>query len=420
MSALPSSASRRPASDATASALARLQLRWLALALLCPVPLWAAAVWLAGHCLSPWRFMAAGLGALVWPLLVLWRGLSVNRRVEPHDARQGSLHPEDEPLFPTLGAATSVTLARGFLLAAFAGFLPLPRPLGLLAWLPALLFFLVAALDGLDGYLARRTDRVTVLGGRLDLEIDAFSVLIAVLVLVRWGQLPVWYLSVGLARYTFVAGLAWRRLRGLPCFDLSPSRCRRWMAGCQMGFLSAALWPWVVPEAASVAAICLGTPLLLGFARDWLVVSGRLDPQASSYLRWRGRLRTLALRWGPVLARLGLGAAIVEWRWHEGTALPSGWARQLEQWGLPGAPDLASALAILCLFAALLLVIGAPLALFRPAALLLALGFAVETAASGVGPLTGVALAADLLLLQTGPGALSLSTALSRESQHHG
>jgi CDP-diacylglycerol--glycerol-3-phosphate 3-phosphatidyltransferase len=92
---------------------------------------------------------------------------------------------------------------------------------------------------------------------------------------VVWGRLPVWYLSISLARYLFKLGRGWRRRQGKPVYDLPESRLRRPLAGVQMAFITAALCPlvsvdWVWPAAAVVV-----TPSLLVFARDYLAVAGR-------------------------------------------------------------------------------------------------------------------------------------------------
>jgi CDP-diacylglycerol--glycerol-3-phosphate 3-phosphatidyltransferase len=183
---------------------------------------------------------------------------------------------EEDRLLPEFGPGNLVTVARGVLLAWVAGFVAIAWADRALAWLPAVLYGLAAALDFADGTLARATDRVTVLGERLDLEFDALGLLVAPVVGVVAAQLPLWYVSVGLARYLFVGGLALRERRGLSTYDLPPRRSRRVMAGLQMAFVPAALSPTVALRTAELGALLVGVPVLLGFVRDWLYATGRL------------------------------------------------------------------------------------------------------------------------------------------------
>jgi len=110
-------------------------------------------------------------------------------------------HPGDDTLLAGLGPANAITLARGLAIPAFAGFLAAPLPLaGALAWAPAILYAASALPDFLDGAVARATNRVTVLGGILDMEYDCLANLAVSLLVVRLGKAPWWYISLGLAR----------------------------------------------------------------------------------------------------------------------------------------------------------------------------------------------------------------------------
>jgi CDP-diacylglycerol--glycerol-3-phosphate 3-phosphatidyltransferase len=166
-----------------------------------------------------------------------------------------------------------VTLGRGALLAALAGFAALtPRPE--IAWLPAILYGAACGMDLFDGFLARRTERTTLLGAKLDLAIDTTGFLVAPVVGVLWGQLPVWYLSLSAARYLFKFG-CWRRRRsGKPVYDLPPSLARRPLAGIQMGFIAFALIPIVSLSIVRPLAAVVLTASLVVFVRDYAIVSG--------------------------------------------------------------------------------------------------------------------------------------------------
>jgi CDP-diacylglycerol--glycerol-3-phosphate 3-phosphatidyltransferase len=206
----------------------------------------------------PWS-LAGSLPVWAWCSVLLYRGLPENRRAS-----------EPETL-PALGPPTRITLFRGFLLALTAGHLHIPE-------VAAPSYTTAAILDGLDGRIARRWRRETLLGSRLDLEIDAVGILVAALSGIALGKLPLWYLGVGLARYLFVAGVEARRRARKPVRDLDPNDVRRFLAGCQMGFLAVALWPQVPDALSRAAAYPFGALTLAMFLRDWLFVSGRRPP----------------------------------------------------------------------------------------------------------------------------------------------
>lgn len=182
------------------------------------------------------------------------------------------------PPVAIFGLANTVTLLRGALYAVVAGFVVVP-PDTRLVWVPALAYGGGVVLDKLDGTVARTVGQTTTLGERLDMTFDTFGFVAAPLVAVLWGQLPVWYLSLSVARYVYRGGLAWRQHRGRPLFDEPDSDVGRYLAGMQMVFLTAALTP-AVPTAFiwAVAPIVLA-PSLLVFARDFLIVTGRLPVQ---------------------------------------------------------------------------------------------------------------------------------------------
>ena len=201
--------------------------------------------------------IAGSLPVWAWCSWLLYRGLSDNRRTG------------DTELLPGLGAPTRMTMLRGFLVAMASGFFQVPSVIA-----PA--YTAAAILDGVDGRIARLRKRETLLGSRLDMEVDAVGILIASLGGIFLGKLPLGYAVIGLARYFFVLGIAARKRAGKPIRDLDASGLRRRLAGLQMGFLAAALWPQV-PQALSVAAAYpLGAATLFMFLRDWLFVSHRL------------------------------------------------------------------------------------------------------------------------------------------------
>jgi len=209
------------------------------------------------------------LGGLAGWAFVLWQ---CHRRLQ---LNVGTL---DNHPYTRLGTANRITLLRGWLIGATAGFLailPFQAHAGLL-YVPAVLYTVAAALDGLDGYVARRQQQTTRLGTELDTVMDAFGLLIAPLVAVFTGKLPAVYLLVSAAYYLFQWGIRWRQQRGRPVYALPPSQVRRYLAGAQMVLVALALWPPLPGSVTHWLSIALMIPLLLGFCRDWLHVSGWL------------------------------------------------------------------------------------------------------------------------------------------------
>ncbi|AZH27114.1 CDP-alcohol phosphatidyltransferase family protein [Haloplanus aerogenes] len=167
-----------------------------------------------------------------------------------------------------------VTLVRGGLYAAAAGFLLVP-PAPAVRWAPAVCYGTGIVLDLVDGRLARRRGRTTDLGAKLDLAFDTLGFLVAPLVGVAWGRLPVAYLSLSAARYVYRAGIGWRKRRGQPVSDLPESRVRRPLAALQMGFITVALAPVLPVSVVHPLALVVVAPSLAVFARDYLAVTGR-------------------------------------------------------------------------------------------------------------------------------------------------
>ncbi len=215
------------------------------------------------------RWLLYALGGFAYLLWVLWSNLTANHRVG------------EMKLLPSFGAGNLLTIFRGALIALLLGFLTSPRPEGWLAWAPGMLYTLAATVDLFDGYFARKSNHATRLGEILDLKLDGLGVLIAVLLALGYGQVPAWYLLVGLAHYLFIAGIWLRERLGKPVYELPESPGRRPFAGAQMGFLAVILWPLFSPPGTHLVAALFAIPFLVGFGWDWLVVSGAIKPLIS-------------------------------------------------------------------------------------------------------------------------------------------
>lgn len=220
----------------------------------------------AGSAAIALRWLPAGL--LVWTFVV-WQ---CHRKLHHNHSETAAA------LYPSLGHGTLVTLFRGLLIAATAGFLTITgtNAFTMLTWVPAILYTAAALGDALDGHLARRQRQTTRLGAELDTTLDALGLLVAPLLAVLLGKLHFSYLLVSAAYYLFQAGQRWRQSRGRPLHPLPPSRLRRHLAGLQMAVVAASLWPPLPEHVTRPLGFVAMLPLLAGFCRDWLYVSGRL------------------------------------------------------------------------------------------------------------------------------------------------
>lgn len=248
-----------------------------------------------------WRWATLAGLALGYLLWMLWGALKENV------LREAEFF-QPETLLPYFGAANWISLARGLLIVAVLGFLGSPRPEGWLAWLPGLVYTLAVLFDFVDGYLARRLNQTTRLGEILDMTLDGLGVLAATLLVVKYGQVPAWYLLVGLARYLFLAGLWLRRKLKLPVYEMLPNMARRAQAGLQMGFIFVMLWPIFSPPGTHIAAVFFSLPFFAGFLWDWLTVSGVVNATTGQRLE---PLRRLMVSWLPLALRLGVVLLLV-------------------------------------------------------------------------------------------------------------
>jgi uncharacterized membrane protein YphA (DoxX/SURF4 family) len=155
-----------------------------------------------------------------------------------------------------------------------------------------------------------------------------------------------------------------------------------------------------------LAALVIGVPVLLGFVRDWLFVSGRLNAGSQHYRQVQRALYLLLARWLPLVWRvlLALAMALVLANfepWYR----PGPWQALLQSWGLPGASLLASLLAVTAVFGTILVSLGILGRLFS-ILLLFPIGFDISTA--GLTWPNGVALVCVLLITFFGTGIVSL------------
>ena len=207
-------------------------------------------------------------------------------------------------LSPRLGAGTTVTLMRVSCLSLLSGYLLSP-PTSIQLWHVAGLYAAIGAGDWLDGFLARRTHSETRLGEQLDMRVDIMGMLVAPVVAVTVGRLPVWYLVLSFAAVIFHGALALRPAMGQPSHleRLRPSAHARAFAGFQMALVAAAFVPLLHGDVVRLVATVFMVPSLAAFLRDWLVATGRLVPGTRSYRRLIRRSIVATRKVTPVLLR---------------------------------------------------------------------------------------------------------------------
>jgi phosphatidylglycerophosphate synthase len=113
------------------------------------------------------------------------------------------------------------------------------------------------ALDGVDGYLARRQGTASEFGALFDMETDAFFVLVVELVLFQRGDLGAWILVTGVLRYLYVLA---RTMIPARRPDVARSRFGRFaFTGLALGLFFAFALPGVIGFSTALAGTVLVT-----------------------------------------------------------------------------------------------------------------------------------------------------------------
>ncbi|PKG53738.1 MULTISPECIES: CDP-alcohol phosphatidyltransferase family protein [Vreelandella] len=168
----------------------------------------------------------------------------------------------------SLGWANRVTLARAVLVALLAGALAANAFVEVIwQWLAIAVIALL--LDGVDGWIARRTKSHSLFGARFDMELDALLILLLCAGLLRLESLGLWVLMIGGMRYLFVAASWPFPWLAEPLFE---SFRRKAVCVWQVVALLLALTPLTSHLVASLLAISALLSLLYSFGIDvwWL------------------------------------------------------------------------------------------------------------------------------------------------------
>ncbi|MFB9953436.1 CDP-alcohol phosphatidyltransferase family protein [Rhizobium puerariae] len=164
------------------------------------------------------------------------------------------------------GAANVVTTVRAAITAALGGLVLASDQFGDVSqagalWSTGTVIGFVLALDGIDGYLARRSGTTSRFGARFDMEVDALLILFLSLAAFLLNKAGAWVLLIGLMRYAFVAAQAiFPALRG----ELHPSLRRKAICVVQGATLCLMLFPVVMSPLSDVLAA--GALVFLGYS----------------------------------------------------------------------------------------------------------------------------------------------------------
>lgn len=192
---------------------------------------------------SNWATAAGVYGVIVFLTLTLWRA-------------------------GPLGWANRVTLVRAVLVALVAGALAGNAFVDAI-WIWLCMAVVSLMLDGIDGFVARRTHSHSRFGARFDMELDALMILLLCIGLVRLESLGAWVVLIGALRYAFVVA-GWR-LEWLAA-PLFPSFRRKTVCVWQVLALLLSLTPLTSHTTAMLLALSALVASVYSFGVDilWL------------------------------------------------------------------------------------------------------------------------------------------------------
>jgi phosphatidylglycerophosphate synthase len=168
--------------------------------------------------------------------------------------------------FSRFGGPNQVTMARAVLVTLIAGLVG-EGAQAVLAGAAVGASIAVTLLDGVDGWLARRSGLASRFGARFDMETDALLILVLSILVWTFGKAGAWVVLSGLLRYAFVAaGSAAPWLRA----PLPPSRRRQAICVIQIAGLTMAMIPAIEPPVSGLVAAIALAALWYSFSIDTL------------------------------------------------------------------------------------------------------------------------------------------------------
>ena len=206
-------------------------------------------------------------GAGVMPALVAVTGLGLGGVLMLRGLSNGYAHSR-------FGLANFITLGRAAGVAVLASALFASLDDEAARWALTALALLILALDGLDGWAARRSGLSSSFGARFDVEVDTLFALVLALLVWKSGVVGAWVIALGLFRPAFVgAAQIWPALAA----PLPEAFWRKTVCVVQIGALIALLSPAMSASAAPWVAFSVLLVLAVSFARDvrWLACRAR-------------------------------------------------------------------------------------------------------------------------------------------------
>lgn len=168
----------------------------------------------------------------------------------------------------SLGWANRITLARAVLITVVAGSLAANAFLEAI-WQWLALAVIALLMDGIDGWVARRTHSHSGFGARFDMELDALLILLLCVGLLQLESMGLWVILIGGMRYLFVAASWQFTWLSQPLFA---SFRRKLVCVWQVMALLLALTPMTSHVASTLLALSAFVSLAYSFGIDiwWL------------------------------------------------------------------------------------------------------------------------------------------------------
>lgn len=200
--------------------------------------------WIRIHAAAMLLAMAALWWAGMWTPILIASTLTFGWLILSHA-------PALRKLRPFGGYANLVTLAR-WLLLLYAGY-------SYDQWSPYIVFaffLMVIVLDGIDGYLARRYDQSTQVGGLLDVETDALMCVVMAGIHYREGVTGGWILAIAGLRYGYIWVLY------LLGWENNSGRKNPFARLFGVLYISSLMSPFIFPDWLAVPLLILGSLLV--------------------------------------------------------------------------------------------------------------------------------------------------------------
>ena len=193
------------------------------------------------------------LSALITTVIALAGSVAILRAVSSPE-----LYPHAR-----FGACNLVTLTRAAGIAVLAGLVPVAT--SEMGWVLAAMATALLALDGVDGWLARRSGLQSAFGARFDVESDVVFALVTACLAIAMGHVGAWFLLLGMLRPLYLgAARIWPALTT----PLPEAIRRKRIAGAQMAAQVVLLAPVAAPHLGNSLGAAVLIVTLLSFAVD--------------------------------------------------------------------------------------------------------------------------------------------------------